>query len=90
MHLQSLSLATLGLLFMANGRFGALADPASQGSAIAFDGQELSGDYLSAFSLDNLEDNDVDFELSEEIADTHVNIAKRADCSKLYTGKPIE
>ncbi|KAI8879999.1 carbohydrate-binding module family 50 protein [Backusella circina FSU 941] len=70
---------------MANGRFGALADPASQGSAIAFDGQELSSDYLSAFSLDNLEDNDVDFELSDEIADTHVNLFKRADCSKLYT-----
>ncbi|KAI9249898.1 hypothetical protein BY458DRAFT_525333 [Sporodiniella umbellata] len=73
MQLKVLSLATLGLLFLAS--FQVKADETD-----LIEGEPLSEDYLSSFSL---EDEEQEFELSEEI---NTSFSKRADsCTKYHT-----
>lgn len=73
MQLKVLSLATLGLLFLAN--FQVQADDTD-----LIDGEPLSSEYLSTFAS---EDTEQEFELSDEISPS---LSKRADsCSKYHT-----
>ncbi|KAG1465181.1 hypothetical protein G6F56_004938 [Rhizopus delemar] len=76
MQLKTLSLATLGLLFLSQW-------VKAQDDTDLIQGQSLSDNYLSAFDND---DQEIEFELSNEVA-THHFEKRGSSCSKYHTVK---
>lgn len=86
MHVSSLSLATLGLLFLSTGKFVNAAAPETQNDVAAVHGGniELSASYLAGFDAED--DTEDDFELSDELDEESHTLNKRADdCTKYHT-----
>ncbi|KAI8077974.1 uncharacterized protein B0P05DRAFT_637842 [Gilbertella persicaria] len=84
MHIKSLSLATLGLLFLTTGKFAQAEATTSNNLALVHGGVEVADSYLSVFSSDGSEEND--FELSDEVDEESHVLTKRADdCTKYHT-----
>lgn len=84
MHLQSLSLATLGFLFLSTGQFVSAAADTANDIAVVHGGETHSDSYLAGFDSEDTED--VDFELSEEVdVESHVLTKRASDCSKYHT-----
>ena len=83
MHFKTLSLATLGLLLLSTGRFVHAAESTTD-DVSPYVPEQLDASYLSGFDVED--DEDVDFELSEEIDEESHTLNKRAeDCAKYHT-----
>lgn len=80
MQLKTLSLATIGLLFLTNMGTQAVKTDLK-------DGEPLSESYLSAFASDD--NDDIEFELSDEVATIHTLEKRGVSCSKYHTSKFI-
>ncbi|GAA5803642.1 hypothetical protein EDC94DRAFT_610781 [Helicostylum pulchrum] len=83
MHLQSLSLATLGFLLLSTGQF-VQAQSSTNNLAVVHGGEEYAESYLAAFDADDAEE--LDFDLSDEIdVESHILTKRATDCSKYHT-----